>query len=921
MAGSPNSQGSDVVQASGPAIDPPPSNPVELPDEAVEAQLAQGDFGGVGAVTAVSAGGLTINLLFDAAAMAAPASFRAGIQQAAAILTSMISDRITVNIKIDYSGIGGGAAAGPDGGQWMTYSSVRSNLVGNASPGDTTFNALPAVSSIQGQSYVAVWNSQLKLWGGLGANDTTTDDGSATFATDINSGLLVGVALHELTHAFGRVPYGPQPDVFDLFRFSTPGVRLMTGGATASTAYFSIDGGQTKLADYGQSSDPSDFLNSGVQGANDPFNEFYTFNTLQTLTSVDLKQMDALGFHLVSATPVTIEALGTTSLVQLGSSYFLNPAGGGFGPQLKLNGATVQPGQIGGWTPIGAEAVGAGYELAWKLAGSDLYAVWTLDSSGNYASSAIGGVSGRSASFETFENVFHQDLNGDGTIGIPTIVIEGLGSTSLVQVGDGYLLNPVGGGTGPQVKLGGANLVAGQLGGWMPIGAEAVGGGYEVAWKVAGADLYAVWNLDSNGNYTSSAVGGVSGSSVSLEAFESVFHQDLNGDGTIGIPTTVVEALGSTSLVQAGNGYILNPVGGGTGPQVKLGGANLVAGQLGSWMPIGAEAVGGGYEIAWKVAGADLYAVWNLDSNGNYTSSAIGGVSGSSASFEAIETIFHQDLNGDGTIGIPTIVIEGLGSTSLTQVGNGYFMNPVGGGAGPQVKLGGANVVVGQLGSWMPIGAEAVGSGYEVAWKVAGADVYAVWSLDSGGNYTGSAIGGVSGSSASFEAFETTFHQDLNGDGTIGVTAQVSAGYPQGNLSVANGVLSSGKTANQAATYPSDLFSQDGFHFAEGVQGQTIISSPQPLLGGPQQTALWAPHDVFVFNQELGQSIAANFASEADIVWLNHNRAATQAAIFSASHDNTPGNIVVSDSAQDVLTTHQSITETVLSHLAGFHLV
>ena len=280
MSQATNSQVSPPDVAYSPPIELPPTDPVELPEEAVEAQLAQGDFAGIGAVTAVSSGGLTINLLFDTAAMNAPASFRAGIQQAAAILTSMISDRITVNLKIDYSGTGGGAAAGPDGGQWMSYSSVRSNLINNATPGDTTFNALPAGSSIQGQSYVAVWNSQLKLWGGLGANDATTDDGAATFATDINPNLLVGVALHELTHAFGRVPYGPQPDIFDLFRFSSAGNRLMTGGATASTAYFSVDGGYTKLGDYGQSSDPSDFLNSGVQGGNDPFNEFYTGSTI-----------------------------------------------------------------------------------------------------------------------------------------------------------------------------------------------------------------------------------------------------------------------------------------------------------------------------------------------------------------------------------------------------------------------------------------------------------------------------------------------------------------------------------------------------------------------------------------------------------------------------------------------------------------
>ena len=54
-------------------------------------------------------------------------------------------------------------------------------------------------------------------------------------------------------------------------------------GATAPAAYFSLDGGTTKLADYGQTSDASDFLNSGVQGSNDPFNEFYSGSTLRSL--------------------------------------------------------------------------------------------------------------------------------------------------------------------------------------------------------------------------------------------------------------------------------------------------------------------------------------------------------------------------------------------------------------------------------------------------------------------------------------------------------------------------------------------------------------------------------------------------------------------------------------------------------------
>jgi hypothetical protein len=173
----------------------------------------------------------------------------------------------------------------PDNGYYESYSSVRSDLINNATSGDATFNALPNSSSIQGQSNVAVWNAQLKLWGLLGANDTTTDDGSATFATDISGNLLVGVALHELTHAMGRVPYGPpyssQPDIFDLYRFTSSGVRLIDGHNTAPAAYFSVDGGNTILADFGQYSDPSDFLNGDVQGGSDPFNEYNSGSTLQ----------------------------------------------------------------------------------------------------------------------------------------------------------------------------------------------------------------------------------------------------------------------------------------------------------------------------------------------------------------------------------------------------------------------------------------------------------------------------------------------------------------------------------------------------------------------------------------------------------------------------------------------------------------
>ena len=122
--------------------------PLALPDKSIEAESAQNGPGGPGSVVAETSGGLVVNLLFDAAAMAAPVSFRQGIEQAAAILSGAISDKITVNLNIDYSGTGGGAAAGPDNGQYVSYTTLRADLINDATPGDTTFNALPGGSTI-----------------------------------------------------------------------------------------------------------------------------------------------------------------------------------------------------------------------------------------------------------------------------------------------------------------------------------------------------------------------------------------------------------------------------------------------------------------------------------------------------------------------------------------------------------------------------------------------------------------------------------------------------------------------------------------------------------------------------------------------------------------------------------------------------
>ena len=120
-----------------------------------------------------------------------------------------------------------------------------------------------------------------------------------------------------------------------------------------------------------------------------------------------------------------------------------------------------------------------------------------------------------------------------------------------MQTGSNYFVNPVAGGTGPELKYGGAAFTAGTTwGAWAPIGVEKITGGYEVAFKI-GTDTYTVWNTDSSGNITTNVLATTSGSSTALEALETSFQQDLNGDHTIGIPSPTSPAAQVASTAPA----------------------------------------------------------------------------------------------------------------------------------------------------------------------------------------------------------------------------------------------------------------------------------------------------------------------------------------------------------------------------------
>ncbi|WP_456686884.1 hypothetical protein, partial [Bradyrhizobium sp. P5_C11_2] len=87
---------------------------------------------------------------------------------------------------------------------------------------------------------------------------------------------------------------------------------------------------------------------------------------------------------------------------------------------------------------------------------------------------------------------------------------------------------------------------------------------------------------------------------------------------------------------------------------------------------------GGGYDVAWKYGPDGHFSIWSTDSNGNFltTLAAAPEVSATDASLKALETTFHQDLNGDGAVGAnhDTAVTDGLAEFLHNLHGAGFLL-------------------------------------------------------------------------------------------------------------------------------------------------------------------------------------------------------------------------------------------------------
>ena len=228
-------------------------------------------------------------------------------------------------------------------------------------------------------------------------------------------------------------------------------------------------------------------------------------------------------------------------------------------------------------------------------------------------------------------------------------------------------------------------------------------------------------------------------------------------------------------------------------------------------------------------------------------------------------------------------IIESNGSISLTQVGDQYYLYDSTGG-GPSLKFFGIDHLAdrpGLAGVWTPISAEKTATGYEVAWKAAGTNQYTIWNTDNNGNYV-SNIGVVSGNSPILQAFENSFHQDLNGDGRISPPVTVLDGHL-------------------------------------GNQTLTAAGGPTVLVGGPRDTLNGgAGADMFVFPQNFGAETVKNFTPGTDALVFSQAMFANVAAVLADAHQ-VGSDVVIAHDPQNVVTL-QNVQLTNL-HATDFHLV
>lgn len=290
----------------------------------------------------VITGNFTNNFVTDFGANAAAAE--AAWNAAAKVFENNFSDNIHINITVD--AVAGTSVFGGSSTPLLStsYTNLRNAVVADAKTADdaTAIGAGGSVSATDPTGGTGHWwltTAQAKALG-LTPDSTSNNDGTTTFGAGnpfTFSGPIApgtfdfqGVAAHEISEVMGRqglkgTTFAGQANsntLLDLFSYTGPGTRSLAGGPNAN---FSIDNGTTLLKQY------NDWTQNGLDsrdwagGTNDSFNQFADPGVVNSVSGVDLREMDVIGYDRSFASsvpePASVTLLATGALTLAGYGW------------------------------------------------------------------------------------------------------------------------------------------------------------------------------------------------------------------------------------------------------------------------------------------------------------------------------------------------------------------------------------------------------------------------------------------------------------------------------------------------------------------------------------------------------------------------------------------------------------------------
>ena len=272
------------------------------------------------------------NTNFGANAGAAQAAWIA----AANVFESAFTDNIQINITVD--AVAGTGTFGSSKSSFIfgqTWAQLQADALADAKTANDAIATGPGGSlsgaDPTGGAEFWVTRSEAKALGIIPSD--AANDGITTFGTGFNftfSGPIAagtydfqGLAAHEISEVMGRIGlkgaiisgHANSQSMLDAFSYTGAGTRALGLAPSGSVGSFSINGGTTLLKLYNDAASNGLDTRDWAGGTNDSFNQFSSSDVVNGVSSVDLQELDVIGYDLAAPEPSTLMLLGSALVV------------------------------------------------------------------------------------------------------------------------------------------------------------------------------------------------------------------------------------------------------------------------------------------------------------------------------------------------------------------------------------------------------------------------------------------------------------------------------------------------------------------------------------------------------------------------------------------------------------------------------